>query len=116
VAKVSKGGELYLAATHFHPEHDLGAGGFPPATKMLRSRDQQADIDEFGLQTVKRFAGFSPLPEQSGRRTTKRRSGPPEGGPHEKAAPTRRHPYVRRVRLQADHHRCAPRSIPDMMW
>ena len=61
VAKVSKGGELYLAATHFHPEHDLGAGGFPPATKMLRSRDQQADIDEFGLQTAKQFAGFSPL-------------------------------------------------------
>lgn len=44
VAKVSKGGELYLASTHFHPEHDLGAGGFPATAKMLRSRDQQADI------------------------------------------------------------------------
>jgi glyoxylase-like metal-dependent hydrolase (beta-lactamase superfamily II) len=60
VAKVSKGGELYLAVTHFHPEHDLGAGGFPATAKMLRSRDQQADIDEFGLETAKRFAGFSP--------------------------------------------------------
>jgi glyoxylase-like metal-dependent hydrolase (beta-lactamase superfamily II) len=30
VAKVRKGGDLYLAVTHFHPEHDLGAGGFPP--------------------------------------------------------------------------------------
>jgi len=60
VAKVRKGGDLYLAVTHFHPEHDLGAGGFPAATKMLRSRDQVADIDEFGLETAKRFASFSP--------------------------------------------------------
>ena len=61
VGKVSKNTELYLAVTHFHPEHDLGAGGFPANTKMLRSRDQQADIDEFGLQTAKQFASFSPL-------------------------------------------------------
>jgi len=60
VAKVRKGGDLHLAVTHFHPEHDLGAGGFPAATKMIRSRDQQADIDEFGLETSKRFASFSP--------------------------------------------------------
>jgi len=60
VAKVRKGGDLYLAVTHFHPEHDLGAGGFPANTKMVRSRDQQADIDEFGLETSKRFASFSP--------------------------------------------------------
>ena len=60
VAKVRKAGDLYLAVTHFHPEHDLGAGGFPETTKMIRSRDQQADIDEFGLETSKRFASFSP--------------------------------------------------------
>lgn len=61
VAKVSKNAELYLVTTHFHPEHDLGAGGFPPATRMIRSTDQQKDIAEFGLETAKRFAGFSPL-------------------------------------------------------
>jgi glyoxylase-like metal-dependent hydrolase (beta-lactamase superfamily II) len=60
VAKVSKGGELYVASTHFHPEHDLGAMAFPATAKMLRSRDQQADIEESGAETVKRFAGFSP--------------------------------------------------------
>jgi glyoxylase-like metal-dependent hydrolase (beta-lactamase superfamily II) len=60
VSKVSKGGELYLASTHFHPEHDLGAGGFPATAKMLRSRDQQADIDESGAAITKTFAGFSP--------------------------------------------------------
>jgi len=59
-AKVRKGGDLYLAVTHFHPEHDLGAGGFPASTTMIRSKDQQADIDEFGLETAKRFASFSP--------------------------------------------------------
>ena len=61
VEKVSKGAELYLAATHIHPEHDLGAGGFPARTKMLRSREQEADIQETGLATAKIFAGFSPL-------------------------------------------------------
>lgn len=59
VGKVSQGGDLYLAVTHFHPEHDLGAGGFPANTKMVRSRDQVADIDEFGLDVTKRFASFS---------------------------------------------------------
>ena len=60
-AKLGRGGELYLATTHFHPEHDLGARGFPAATKLLRSRDQQKDIDEFGLQLAKTFSGRSPF-------------------------------------------------------
>ena len=60
VAKVTKGGDLYLAVTHVHPEHDLGAGGFPAGTKMIRSRDQVAEIEESGLETAKRFASFSP--------------------------------------------------------
>jgi len=61
VEKVSKGPELYLAATHIHPEHDLGAGGFPARARMLRSKEQEADIQETGLATAKIFAGFSPL-------------------------------------------------------
>ena len=60
VAKVSKNSELYLATTHIHPEHDLGAHGFPPSTKMVRSSDQVKEIAADGLQTAKRFAGFSP--------------------------------------------------------
>jgi len=60
VGKVSKAGELYIASTHFHPEHDLGAAAFPASAKMLRSRDQQADIDESGPAITKTFAGFSP--------------------------------------------------------
>ena len=60
VAKVSKNSEMYLASTHIHPEHDLGAHGFPAATKMVRSNDQVKEIAADGLQTAKRFAGFSP--------------------------------------------------------
>jgi len=60
VDKVNKGADLYLVATHIHPEHDLGAGGFPPRTKMLRSKEQEADIQETGLSTAKVFANFSP--------------------------------------------------------
>ena len=61
VDKVNKGSELYLAVTHIHPEHDLGAGGFPARTRMLRSKEQEADIQETGLATAKIFASFSAL-------------------------------------------------------
>lgn len=61
VAKVSQHTELYLGTTHFHPEHDLGAQGFPPETKMLRSADQQKDVAEFGLQMAGNFSRMSPL-------------------------------------------------------
>jgi glyoxylase-like metal-dependent hydrolase (beta-lactamase superfamily II) len=61
VEKVSKGPELYLVATHIHPEHDLGAGGFPARARMVRSKEQEADIQETGLSTAKIFANFSPV-------------------------------------------------------
>jgi glyoxylase-like metal-dependent hydrolase (beta-lactamase superfamily II) len=62
--KVSRNRELYLATTHVHPEHDLGAGAFPPETKMIRSRAQQDEIAETGLNTAKTFAGMSALNAQ----------------------------------------------------
>ena len=61
VGKVSQNAELYLGTTHVHPEHDLGAMGFPAHTRMLRSTDQQKDIEEFGLQLAKTFSGRSPF-------------------------------------------------------
>jgi glyoxylase-like metal-dependent hydrolase (beta-lactamase superfamily II) len=57
--KVSRGPDLYLSVTHVHPEHDLGAQAFPPNTTMIRSRDQDADIAEFGLQLATTFASQS---------------------------------------------------------
>src|SRR5471030_3262858 len=59
--KVKRGAELYLATTHFHPEHDLGAMAFTATTKLLRSADQVKDIDEFGLQLAKTFSARSPF-------------------------------------------------------
>jgi glyoxylase-like metal-dependent hydrolase (beta-lactamase superfamily II) len=59
--KVSKTPDLYLASTHIHPEHDLGAGGFPPHTKMIRSKAQVDEIASAGLAQAERFASFSPL-------------------------------------------------------
>ena len=59
--KVSKTPELYLASTHIHPEHDLGAGGFPAHTKMIRSKAQVDEIAADGGQLAQRFSGFSPL-------------------------------------------------------
>jgi glyoxylase-like metal-dependent hydrolase (beta-lactamase superfamily II) len=64
VAKVSRNRDLYLATTHVHPEHDLGAGAFPPETKMLRSKAQQEEIAETGLNTARIFSGMSALNAQ----------------------------------------------------
>jgi len=58
--KLSNNTEFYLTATHFHPEHDLGATAFPASAKMIRWRGQQAETDEQGAQTIERFSGFSP--------------------------------------------------------
>ena len=52
---------LYLVTTHAHPEHDLGAQAFPATTKLIRSRDQEKDIAEFGLQLARVFASRSPI-------------------------------------------------------
>ena len=59
-AKVTRSRELYLAVTHVHPEHDLGAQAFPAGTKMMRSAGQDRDIAEFGLQLAETFASQSP--------------------------------------------------------
>lgn len=59
--RVSDNTEFYVAATHFHPEHDLGATAFPPNAKILRWVVQQQDADELGAEMNRRFASFSPV-------------------------------------------------------
>ena len=58
--KLSDNTEFYLTATHFHPEHDLGATAFPATAKMIRWRGQQSETDAAGAQTIERFSSFSP--------------------------------------------------------
>ncbi len=53
--------QIYLAITHFHPEHDLGAQGFSADTKVIRSAGQQKDIAEFGLSLARVFAQRSAI-------------------------------------------------------
>ena len=57
--KLSTNEEFYVVSTHYHSEHDLGAGAFPAAATMIRSRDQQQDLDEFRLSHAERFSSMS---------------------------------------------------------
>jgi glyoxylase-like metal-dependent hydrolase (beta-lactamase superfamily II) len=64
VAKVRKGSELYVATTHYHPEHSLGGAAFPPTAKFVRPKAQQQDIDELGKEIQNTFASRSPLHQE----------------------------------------------------
>ena len=57
--KVSTNDDLYVVSTHYHSEHELGAGAFPASATMIRSRDQQQDLDEFQLSHAERFSRMS---------------------------------------------------------
>ena len=57
--KLGANPKFYLTATHFHPEHDLGATAFPDDAEMVRWRTQQTEADEQGAQMIERFSGFS---------------------------------------------------------
>lgn len=58
--RLAKGGTLWLVTTHAHPEHDLGAQAFPAKTKLIRSKDQIADIGAQGMRLAQVFAARSP--------------------------------------------------------
>lgn len=55
---------FYLTATHFHPEHDLGAMAFPASASVVRWTGQQAEIDAQGDATIERFSSFSSVVEE----------------------------------------------------
>ena len=61
VAKVSAHAELYVATTHYHPEHSLGGAAFPATAKFVRPRVQQDEMLELGKGIQNTFAGFSPV-------------------------------------------------------
>lgn len=57
--RIAPGRQIYLVATHAHPEHDLGAHGFPAGTRVVRSRAQAAEKDA-DLRLAGVFATRSP--------------------------------------------------------
>ena len=64
VAKVSRNAELYVATTHFHPEHSLGGAAFPASAKFVRPKAQQQDMQELGKGMQDTFASRSPLNQE----------------------------------------------------
>lgn len=64
VDKVKRGTDLYVVSTHYHPEHAVGEMSFPESATVLRTRAQQQDIDELGLDSLLRFRSISPLIEE----------------------------------------------------
>lgn len=61
VGKVSRNSELYIATTHFHPEHTTGEAAFPVSAKIVRPAAQQQDVDEMGMKWVDIFRSRSPV-------------------------------------------------------
>jgi glyoxylase-like metal-dependent hydrolase (beta-lactamase superfamily II) len=61
VAKVSKNSELYIASTHYHPEHTTGYLAFPATAKYVNSTVQEAEFAELGQQIIRTFAGRTPV-------------------------------------------------------
>jgi len=61
VAKISRNTELYIASTHFHPEHTTGYVAFPASAKYINSTTQEAEFEQSGQQMITTFSGRSPL-------------------------------------------------------
>ena len=60
-AKVSRSDVLYIASTHFHPEHTTGYVAFPASAKYINSTVQVAEFEQYGMQMVRAFASRSPV-------------------------------------------------------
>jgi glyoxylase-like metal-dependent hydrolase (beta-lactamase superfamily II) len=58
--KVSRNTEVYVATTHYHPEHTLGTSAFKGA-KVVMPRIQQQDMRELGKEIQDMFASRSAL-------------------------------------------------------
>jgi hypothetical protein len=58
-AKLRKSGALYLATTHFHPEHVTGQSGFPADTVVIRPNVQQKELEESGIGMIDFFRSRS---------------------------------------------------------
>jgi glyoxylase-like metal-dependent hydrolase (beta-lactamase superfamily II) len=59
--KVSRSNVLYIASTHFHPEHTTGYAAFPASAKYVNSTTQETEFEQNGMQMVRTFANRSPV-------------------------------------------------------
>lgn len=56
VGKVSRNAEVYIATTHFHPEHTTGYVAFPPSAKYINSKTQEDEFAASGMGMAQQFA------------------------------------------------------------
>ncbi len=57
--RVSRTPEMFIASTHFHPEHTTGYVAFPASAKYVDSNVQEAEFASQGAQMIQTFAGRS---------------------------------------------------------
>jgi glyoxylase-like metal-dependent hydrolase (beta-lactamase superfamily II) len=60
MSKVSRNSEIYIASTHFHPEHTTGYVAFPASAKYINSRVQEEEFAESGPALIQVFASRTP--------------------------------------------------------
>jgi len=61
VARISRNAEVFIATTHFHPEHTTGYVAFPATAKYVNSRTQEVEFAESGAGMIQTFASRSPF-------------------------------------------------------
>ncbi|HEX4568768.1 MAG TPA: MBL fold metallo-hydrolase [Vicinamibacterales bacterium] len=59
--KLSRSNVMYIASTHFHPEHTTGYVAFPASAKYVNSTLQETEFEQNGMQMVRTFANRSPV-------------------------------------------------------
>ena len=60
VKKISDKPIKYLAITHFHPEHGMGAQSFPNETQIIVPIAQKLELEKKGPGYIEFFSGMSP--------------------------------------------------------
>jgi glyoxylase-like metal-dependent hydrolase (beta-lactamase superfamily II) len=60
VKKISDKPIKYLAITHFHPEHGMGAQSFPKETQIIVPIAQKQELEKKGPGYIEFFSGMSP--------------------------------------------------------
>ncbi len=61
VGQISGNAQIYIATTHFHPEHTTGYVAFPASAVYVNSVVQETEFEEHGEATIERFAARSTL-------------------------------------------------------
>jgi glyoxylase-like metal-dependent hydrolase (beta-lactamase superfamily II) len=60
VRKITDKPIRYLAITHFHPEHGMGAQAFPKETLIVVPSAQKRELESKGRAYIELFSGFGP--------------------------------------------------------